>query len=63
MTQAQRIHSLDVHNLDVDSDIGYVSEVDLYYPENIHGLHFDYPLALVRQRSTPDMLSPFSKHL
>lgn len=57
------INSLDVRNVSDDSDIGYVLEVDLQYPDTLHDLHSDYPLAPVRQRVTPDILSPFSKRL
>ena len=57
------IESLDVRNVSDDSDIGYILEVDLHYPDTLHDLHSDYPLAPVRQRVTPDILSPFSKRL
>ena len=57
------IESLDVRNVSDDSDIGYILEVDLHYPDTLDDLHSDYPLAPVRQRVTPDILSPFSKRL
>ena len=28
-----------------DSSTGYVLEVDLEYPQKLHGIHNDYPLA------------------
>ena len=35
---------LDKHTISKDSPIGYVCEVDLDYPRNIHDLHNDLPL-------------------
>ena len=57
------IESLDVRNVSVDGDIGYILDVDLHYPDRLHDLHSDYPLAPVRQSVTSDMLSPYSKRL
>lgn len=34
-----------VMELDPEGDIGYIMEVDLVYPENLHNSHNDYPLA------------------
>ena len=46
-----------------DADEGYVLEVDLEYPEEIHHQHADYPLAPEHIRVTPDMLSPYAKSI
>ena len=38
-------------------DVGYVLEVDLKYPKELHELHNDYPLAPEKLAVTNDMLS------
>ena len=40
---------------------GYILEVDLEYPEELHELHNDYPLAAEKMKVTKDMLSPYCK--
>ena len=39
---------------------GYILEVDLEYPSNLHFPHNDYPLAPEKMDITEDMLSPYS---
>ena len=36
---------INVETVDTDGDKGYIVEVDLEYPEELHDLHNDYPLA------------------
>ena len=43
--------------MDDDSDYGAILEVDLEYPEHLHNLHSEYPLAPEKLAITPDMLS------
>ena len=59
-------HEIDTFKLDEiseDSETGYILEVDLEYPNHIHDLHNDYPLAPERLTVTNDMLSPYSKEI
>ena len=38
---------------------GYFLEVDLEYPENIHDLHKDYPMAHEKIKIKDELLSPY----
>jgi len=55
------IHNLDIMNIPDDNPTGYILEVDLEYPHNLHELHNDYPLAPEKVTLTEEMLSPYSK--
>ena len=44
-------------------NIGYFLEVDLEYPDEIHELHKDYPLAPEKPAVTNDMLSKYCKKI
>ena len=44
-----------------DNKKRYILEVDLEYPEELHELHNDYPLAAEKMKVTKDMLSPYCK--
>ena len=39
-----------IKNYDEDSDKGYILEVDVEYPKNLHGLHRDLPFLLERMK-------------
>ena len=43
------------------SEIGYFFKVDLEYPDELHELHNDYPLAPEKLAVSSDMLSKYCK--
>ena len=62
MTQKQ-IDKANLAKYKVDSKKGLILEVDLDYPEKLHDLHNDYPLASEKLKVTQDMLSPYCKKI
>ena len=54
---------VDVMSIDKKSDIGYILEVDLQYPKELHKLHKDYPLAPEKLTVTNDILSKYCKEI
>lgn len=55
--------NLNVTTVDDDAETGYFLEVDLEYPQELHDLHSDYPLAPEKMQISPEMLSPYQQTL
>ena len=53
----------DVNSISEKSPIGYIFEVDLEYPDELHVLHSDYPLAPEKLPIPYDMLSDYCKKI
>ena len=59
----KNVDELDVMSIDKKSDVGYILEVDLKYPNELHELHNDYPLAPEKLTVTNDILSNYCKSI
>ncbi|XP_041371540.1 uncharacterized protein LOC121385070 [Gigantopelta aegis] len=57
------LDSLDIMTVTENSNTGYILEVDLEYPTELHDCHSDYPLAPESMLVTDAMLSPHSQQL
>ena len=53
------ISQIDFSQVSDDSEIGYIIQCDLVYPECLHDAHKFFPLAVESVLVTRDMLSPF----
>ena len=53
----KNVDELDVMSVNKKSDVGYFLEVDLEYPNELHELHNDYPLAPEKLAVSNNMLS------
>ena len=53
----------DVNSISEKNEIGYFLEVDLKYPDELHELHNDYPLAPEKLAVSSDMLSKYCKKI
>ena len=54
---------VDLSKYNDESEKGLILEVDLEYPEELHDLHNDYPLAAEKIKVTEDMLSPYCQKI
>ena len=61
--EQDEINQLDVSNISDDGEIGYILEVDLEYPREIHEKHSQYPLAPENMIVSEDMLSSYCREI
>ena len=59
----KNIDKFDIMSISDKSPIGYFLEVDLEYPEELHELHNDFPLAPEKLAVSSDMLSNYCKKI
>ena len=59
----KNVDKFDVMSINEKSPIGYFLEVDLEYPDELHELHNDYPLAPEKLAVTNDILSNYCKSI
>ena len=57
------VTSFNVMEITDDGETGYILEVDLEYPKELHDLHSDYPLAPEKMMIDANMLSPYQRAL
>ena len=59
----KNVDKLDLMSINRKSDIGYILEVDLKYPDELHEVRNDYPLAPEKLAVTSDILSNYCKSI
>ena len=59
----ENIDEFDINSISEKGDTGYFLEVDLEYPDELHELHNDYPLAPEKIAISGDMLSKYCKEI
>lgn len=57
------IRQFNVMSVSDTANEGYILQVDLEYPKNLHDDHCQYPLAAEKLNTTQDMLSPYAQRL
>ena len=55
----KNVNGFDVISINQKSSIGYFLEVNLKYPDELHELHNDYPLATEKLAVSSNMMSKY----
>ena len=59
MVKSEKNDKFDVNSIAKNSSGGYILEVDLEYPDELHELNNDYPLAQEKLEISDDILSKY----
>ena len=59
----QQIKNINWKTVDAENKTGYLLEVDLEYPHELHDLHNDYPCGAEQIKVTQDMLSDYCQRI
>ena len=57
----KNVDNFDINSINKNSLWGYILEVDLKYPDELHNLHNDYPIAAEKLEITYGMLPNYCK--
>lgn len=57
------IRNFNILNTVSNSEVGYILEVDLFYPPSLHNKHNEFPLAVEHMNVSYDMLSPYMQKM
>jgi hypothetical protein len=61
--EKEEFEHVNINSVSDDSEDGYILEVDIDYPPELHDLHNEYPLAPEKMKVRENMLSPYAKQL
>ena len=59
----KNVDGFEVNSVSEKSSIGYILDIDLEYPDKLHVLHTDHPLAPEKLAISSDMLSDYCKKI
>ena len=59
----KEISKIDLGKYKTDSKKGLILEMDLEYPQELHNLHNDYPVAPEKVKVSKNMLSGYCKKI
>ena len=60
---SEQVENFDFMNVPDDGPMGFILEVDIDYPHELHDSHSDYPLCCEAMSVQPEELSPYTRSL